>query len=79
MLRSYTVKYTKIGSVYMGQLIEWPEVITEGKNIEDCRVMIRDAIREMTLAYQQQQKEIPLGGCLIEQVPVEVDNVYQAA
>ena len=28
---SYTAKYTKIASGYMGQLVEWPEVITEGK------------------------------------------------
>jgi hypothetical protein len=31
MLNQYTAKYTKIPSGYMGQLIEWPEVITEGK------------------------------------------------
>ncbi|GAK53921.1 hypothetical protein U14_05196 [Candidatus Moduliflexus flocculans] len=31
MLRNYTAKYTKISSGYMGQLVEWPEVITEGK------------------------------------------------
>lgn len=75
MLRSYTAKYTKIDSGYMGQLIEWPEVVTEGKNIEECREMLRDALHEMVLAYQQQGDEIPLGNCLIEQVPVEIGNV----
>ena len=75
MLRSYTAKYTKIDSGYMGQLVEWPEVITEGKDIEDCRAMLRDALNEMILAYQQQEKEIPLGNCLIEQVSVEISNV----
>ena len=49
MLRSYTAKYTKIDSGYMGQLAEWPEVVTEGKDIEDCRVMLRDALNEMVL------------------------------
>ena len=63
----------------MGQLVEWPEVITEGKDIEECRALMRDALREMILAYNQQQKEIPLGDGLIEQVPIEVDNVHQAA
>jgi predicted RNase H-like HicB family nuclease len=75
MLRNYTAKYTKIDSGYMGQFIEWPEVVTEGKNIEDCRSMLHDALREMVLAYQQQRKEIPLGNCLIEQIPVEVGSV----
>ena len=26
---TYTAKYTKISSGYMGQLVEWPEVVTE--------------------------------------------------
>ena len=72
MLRNYIATYTKTGSGYMGQLVEWPEVITEGKTIEECRTMLKDALNEMVLAYQEQKKEIPLGNCLIEQVPVEI-------
>ena len=71
MVRGYTAKYTKISSGYMGQVVEWPEVITEGKTIEECREMLKDALREMILAYKQQEKEIPLGGDLIEQMLVE--------
>jgi hypothetical protein len=41
--------------------------------------MLRDALNEMILAYQQQGKEIPIGNSLIEQVPVEVDSVHQTA
>ena len=72
MLTNYTAKYTKISSGYMGQLVEWPEVITEGETIEKCRELIKDALHEMILAYQQQGKEIPVGQCLLEQLPVEV-------
>ncbi len=50
MTRSYTAKYTRISSGYMGQLVEWPEVVTEGKTIEECREMLRDALREMVAA-----------------------------
>lgn len=57
MLSTYTAKYTKIHSGYMGQLIEWPEVITEGKTLEDCREMLRDALHEMIEAYCQQKKD----------------------
>lgn len=71
MVRSYTAKYTKTSSGYMGQLVEWPEVVTEAKTIEECRDMLRDALREMILAYKQQQREIPLGGDLLEQVLIE--------
>ena len=72
MVSSFTAKYTKIPSGYMGQLVEWPEAITEGKTLEDCRKMLQDALREMIKAYKQQRKEIPVGRALIEQMPVEI-------
>lgn len=74
---NYTAKYTKIDSGYMGQLVEWPEVVTEGKDIEECRAMLRDALNEMVLAYLQTDKEIPTGNALIEQLPIEVQDVSQ--
>ena len=75
---SYTAKYTKIDSGYLGQLVEWPEVVTEGKDLEECRAMLRDALREMVLAYRQLGKEVPAGNALIEQLPIEVEHVGQA-
>ncbi len=79
MFTTYTAKYTKISSGYMGQLVEWPEVVTEGKDIEECRDMVRDALNEMILAYRQLGRELPIGNSLIEQVPIEVDSVCQTA
>ncbi len=79
MLTSYTAKYTKIDSGYMGQIVEWPEVISEGKDIEDCRAMLKDALQEMVLAYRQQNKQIPVAGGFIEQLPIETSLVGQAA
>jgi len=72
MLNTYTAKYTKIRSGYMGQLVEWSEVVTEGKTLEECRTMLQDALHEMIIAYRQQKKEIPDGRALLEQIPVEV-------
>ena len=63
MTRTYTGAYTKIPSGYMGQLVDWPEVVTEGKTLEECREMLADALRE---------KELPAGRALLEQIPVEV-------
>jgi predicted RNase H-like HicB family nuclease len=71
MLKSYTAKYLKTSSGYMGQLVEWPEVITEGGTIEECRELLKDAAGEMMLAYKQQGREIPVGGGLLEQVIIE--------
>ncbi len=75
---NFTAKYTKISSGYMGQLVEWPEVVTEGRDLEECRSMLRDALNEMVIAYQQLGKEIPTGNALIEQLPIEVQHVDQA-
>lgn len=72
MLTTFTANYTKIDSGYMGQLIEWQEVITEGETLELCRESLQDALREMIAAYKQQNKEIPSSKSLIEQIPVEV-------
>lgn len=72
MLRTYTARYTRIDSGYMGQLIDFPEVVTEGSTLDECRALLRDALEQMILAYRQQNKELPLGGGLIEPVPVEI-------
>ncbi len=72
MLRNYTARYIRTSSGYMGQLIEWPEVISEGRMLEGARESLRDALREMVKAYRQLKRKVPIGGGLIEQLPVEV-------
>jgi predicted RNase H-like HicB family nuclease len=74
-MTNYTAKYTRITSGYMGQLIEWPEVVTEGRDIEECRAVLRDALKEMLAAYKQLGKEIPPGNALIEQIPIKVEHL----
>ena len=59
MLVNFTAKYTRIKTGYMGQLVEWPEVVTEGRDLEDCPALLQDALQEMILAYRQQSKAIP--------------------
>ena len=79
MLYSYTAKYTRLAEGYMGQLVEWPEVVTEGADLDECRAMLRDALHEMVLAYRDLDKEIPSHNALIEQLPVEIDLVSEPA
>ena len=72
---NFIAKYTKIDSGYMGQIIELPEVITEGKDIEDCRVMLLDALKEVILSYKQLGLDIPSSKPLFEQISFEPLNV----
>ena len=58
MFLNYTAHYIKIDSGYMGQLVEWPEVVTEGEDLEVCRLMLRDALQEMVLAYDSDEDEM---------------------
>jgi predicted RNase H-like HicB family nuclease len=56
----------------MGQLIEWPDVISEGTSIEECRTMLEDALREMILAYREQGKTVPVEQAFLEPIPAEI-------
>jgi predicted RNase H-like HicB family nuclease len=66
---AYTAIYRKTSSGYMGQLVEWPQVVTEGKDLEECRGMLKDALREMTAAYKDDGMEVP-GPVLYESIEV---------
>lgn len=75
MTMHYTAKQTKIESGYMGQLVEWPEVVIEAKDLEDCRKSLKDALHEMLAAFEESGKELPAGADLFEPVAVETGNV----
>ncbi|MDD4663241.1 MAG: hypothetical protein PHD83_01075 [Caldisericia bacterium] len=38
-----------------------PEVITEGKTIEECRELLKDALHEIMVSYQEKGYEMPSG------------------
>ena len=78
-MQSYTAKYIKIDHGYMGQIVEWPEVVTEGKDIEECRAMLKDALHQMILGYAGLQKPIPQGSVLYEQLAVDPEDVRKTA
>ena len=50
----YNACYTPIPSGYMGQLLDWPEVVTEGATIQECTELLQDALNEMIQAYKWQ-------------------------
>lgn len=71
MFTTYTARYIKISSGYMGQILEWPEVVTEGSDLEDCRASLKDAVEQMILAYRDLGKEIPSDRALFEPITIE--------
>jgi predicted RNase H-like HicB family nuclease len=59
MGKLYTARFDRISSGYVGQLVEWPAVISEGTTLEECRLMLMDAAREMSIAYREKGMQIP--------------------
>ncbi len=72
---NYTATFTKLDNGFMGQLIEWPEVITEADTMAECREMLKDALSEMILAYKQLGKSIPFRQTYLEPLVMESEYV----
>lgn len=71
----FTVNYSKTESGYMGQILEWPEVVTEGSTIDDCRIMLKDALQEMILAHKQLGYSLPIKNVYFEQLNLDMEYV----
>ena len=58
----------------MGQLLEWPNVITSGNDLEDCEYMLKDAAREMALAYYEDGEEIPQESLVVKPISISLER-----
>ena len=58
-MKQYNTCYTPIPSGYMGQLLDWPEAVTEGATIQECKELLQDALNEMIRACSELGKPIP--------------------
>ena len=72
----FTACYTKLedGFGYMGQLLEWPNVITSGKDLEDCEDMLKDAAHEMALVYYEDGQEIPQEELIVKPIDIPLED-----
>ncbi len=72
MVCHYTARYVELERGYMGQLVEWPEVVTEGETLDECRRMLQDALSEMIRAYRDLGMQVPEASVLFERLCAEV-------
>ena len=72
MTRTYTARFERIPSGYLGQLVEWPAVVTEGATLEECSLMLKDAAHEMAVAYRENGLPVPEPSDAIDHILVEV-------
>lgn len=66
--------YTNLENGYMGQLLEWPSVITCGNDLEACEYMLKDAARKMALAYYDDGQEIPQEELIVKPISIPLDD-----
>lgn len=62
----FTAQYTEIKSGFMGQILEWPEVVTEAESIDACKESLYDALQEMIIAHKEQGIEPPIQKIAVE-------------
>lgn len=76
----FTACYTELEDGYMGQLLEWPNVITSGKDLEECEAMLKDAAREMAIVYYEDGYEIPQPVLTVKpiSIPIEKEELKEA-
>ncbi|MBQ7558897.1 MAG: type II toxin-antitoxin system HicB family antitoxin [Synergistaceae bacterium] len=72
MLKNFTACYRKLEHGYMGKILEWPGVITEGDDLEDCRELLKEAATEMAEIYKDDGREIPYAPLILEPISVSV-------
>ena len=72
----FTACYTKLeeGFGYMGQLLEWPNVLTSGKDIEECKELLLEVAGEMADIYREDGQKIPHPSLIVESIDVPVDE-----
>ena len=56
----------------MGKLLEWPGVITEGDDLEDCRELLIEAAGEMADIYKEDGKKIPYTPLIFEPLSISI-------
>ena len=71
---NFTACYTKLEHGYMGQLLEWTNVITEGDDLKDCEEMLKDAAHEMMLAYKDEGLKIPNPSLIVKPISIPIDE-----
>ncbi|MBR4195629.1 MAG: type II toxin-antitoxin system HicB family antitoxin [Synergistaceae bacterium] len=68
----FTACYRKLEHGYLGRLLEWPGVITEGEDLDDCRELLQEAAGEMAELYEEDGRKIPYIPLIFEPMSVSV-------
>ena len=60
MLEFHAAYYSIDDGWYMAKVLDFPGVVTQGKNLDHARRMLRDALREMVLWNLETGEALPL-------------------
>jgi len=60
MLEYHAAYYLIEDGWYLAKVLDFPGVVTQGKNLNHARRMLRDALREMVLWNMEEGESLPL-------------------
>ena len=78
--QSYTAKFAKIDSGYIGRRLDWLKVATEASTVDECNTMFRAILHEtLVLAYRHVGQWMPVGNVLLSRRPAHSECQPQPA
>jgi predicted RNase H-like HicB family nuclease len=60
MIEYHAAYYLIDDGWYLAKVLDFPGVVTQGKNLSHARRMLRDALREMVLWNMEEGESLPL-------------------
>jgi predicted RNase H-like HicB family nuclease len=73
MKREFTVVYTPIeDGWYMAQVPELPGAVTQGRNLNEAREMIQDAVELLLQSYREDAKKDASSSAIWETISVDL-------
>jgi predicted RNase H-like HicB family nuclease len=73
MKREFTVVYTRIEDGWiMAQVPELPGAVTQGRNLDEAREMIREAVELLLQSYRENAAKGAPSGAIWETLSVDV-------
>jgi predicted RNase H-like HicB family nuclease len=60
MLEYHAAYYLIEDGWYLAKVLDFPGVVTQGRNLNHARRMLRDALREMVLWNMEEGESVPL-------------------
>ena len=72
MINEYTTRFVKSEDGFIGQIVEWPDIVSKGRSLEDCRDSLGTTLKQMIQEYVVEGRAVPeSANAIFSQVSLE--------